>query len=350
MRRRQFIAGLGVAVSPLAARAQQSDRLRRIGVLMPRDENDPATRVQQSAPPVVGYVNGGTADAGTPFVAKFRTGLRELGYVEGQNVSVEYHFLEGRFDRMPALMEEWVQRRVAVIVTAGTVAGALAAKAATTTIPIVFGVNDNPVRLGLVASFARPGGNLTGLNFFSQEAVPKRLGLLHELVPKVNRVAMLINPSNLVASETALREAQNAVRVVGLSIDILKASTSREIDEVFAAMVREQIGALLIAGDSYLTSRHVQIATLGARHAIATSSNDREFVRVGGLMSYGPNLVELNRQLGLYTGQILKGAKPADLPVQQPTKFEFIINAQTARALGIDVPATLLAQADEVIE
>jgi putative ABC transport system substrate-binding protein len=247
-------------------------------------------------------------------------------------------------------MAELVRRRVAVIVAAGTVAGALAAKAATTTIPIVFGVNDNPVRLGLVASLARPGGNLTGTNFFSQEAVPKRLGLLHELVPKVNRVAMLINPSNLVASETALREAQNAVRVMGLSIDILKASTSREIDEVFATMVREQIGALLIAGDSYFASRRVQLATLGARHGIATSSNDREFVRVGGLMSYGPGPIETYRQVGVYTGQILKGTMPADLPVVQSTKFEFFINAQTARALGIELPATLLAQADEVIE
>ena len=282
MRRREFIAGLGSAAAwPLAAQGQQP-RL-----------------------PVVGFVSAGTT-GNTLFQAAFRAGLRELGYVEGQNVSIEYYYLEGRFDRIPALMAELVRRRLAVIVTAGTVAGALAAKAATTTIPIVFGVNDNPARLGLVGSLARPSGNLTGMNFFSQEAAPKRLGLLHELVPKVNRVAMLINPSNLVASETAVREAQNAARVMGLSIDILKASTSREIDEVFATMVREQIGALLIAGDSYLGSRHVQLATLGARHGIATSSNDREFVRVGGLMSYGPDLVEPNRQLGVYTGRFSK--------------------------------------------
>jgi putative ABC transport system substrate-binding protein len=327
MRRREFIAGLGSAAAwPMSARGQPA------------------------GPPLVGFVSAGTADAGTLSVAAFRAGLKETGYVEGQNVSVEYHWLEGRFDRIPALMAELVQRRVAVIVPSGTVAGALAAKAATTTIPIVFGVNDNPVRLGLVASLARPGGNLTGTNFFSQEAVPKRLGLLHELVPKVNRMAMLVNSSNLVASETAVREAQNAARVIGLSIDILKASTSREIDEVFATMAREQIGALLIAGDSYFGSRSVQLATLGARHGIATSSNSRRFVQVGGLMSYGRDTAESNRQIGVYTGRILKGAMPADLPVVQSTKFELIINAQTARALGFEVPATLLAQADEVIE
>jgi putative ABC transport system substrate-binding protein len=321
------MAGLGAAVWPVAARAQQPAAL-----------------------PVVGFVSAATADAGTLAVAAFRVGLKETGYVEGQNVSVEYYWLEGRFDRIPALMAELVRRRVAVIVPSGTVAGALAAKAATTTIPIVFGVNDNPVRLGLVASLARPGGNLTGTNFFSQEAVPKRLGLLHELVPKVNRVAMLINPSNLVASETAVREAQNAARVIGLSIDILKASTSSEIDEAFAAMAREQIGALLIAGDSYLASRNVQLATLGARHGIATSSNSRRFVQVGGLTSYGPDTAESSRQIGVYTGRILKGAMPADLPVVQSTKFELIINLNTAKALGLTIPERLLATADEVIQ
>jgi putative ABC transport system substrate-binding protein len=283
-------------------------------------------------------------------VAAFHAGLKETGYVESQNVSVEYYWLDGQFDRIPTLMAELVRRRVAVIVPWGTVAGALAAKEATTTIPIVFGVNDNPVRLGLVASLARPGGNLTGTNFFAQEAVPKRLGLLHELVPRVNRMAMLVNPSNSVASETAVREAQNAARVIGLSIDILKASTSREIDEVFATMAREQIGALFIVGDSYFTSRSVQIATLGARHGIATSSNIRWFVQVGGLMSYGTDIAEFTRQIGVYTGRILRGAMPSELPVVQSTKFELIINAQTARALGIEVPVTLLAQADEVIE
>jgi putative tryptophan/tyrosine transport system substrate-binding protein len=327
MRRREFIAGLGGAVAwPVVAGAQRT------------------------AVPTIGFVHGSTADAVPGTLAAFRAGLRELGYIEGQNVSVEYHWLEGQFDRLPAVMSELVRRRIAVIVTAGTVAGALAAKAATTTIPIVFSVNDNPVRLGLVASIARPDGNLTGINFFSQEAILKRLGLLHELVPKVNHVAMLINPNNLVASETAVKEAQGAASSIGLQIDILNASTSREIDEVFARMVREQIGALLIAGESFLGSRHVQLATLAVRHGIATSSNLREFVRVGGLMSYGPDLVEPNRQLGVYAGQILKGAKPADLPVVQSTKFEFIINAQTARVIGIEVPPALLAQADEVIE
>ena len=315
MKRRAFIAALGGAAAwPVVARSQPA------------------------ALPLVGFVSAGTAEVGTLGVAAFRAGLKETGYVEGQNVSVEYYWLEGRFDRIPALMAELVRRHVAVIVPSGTVAGALAAKAATTTIPIVFGVNDNPVRLGLVASLARPGGNLTGTNFFSQEAVPKRLGLLHELVPKVNRMAMLVNPSNLVASETAVREAQNAARVIGLSIDILKASTSRQIDEVLATMAREQIGALLIAGDSYFATRSVQLATLGARRGI------------GGLMSYGPDTLESTRQIGVYTGRILKGAMPADLPVVQSTKFELIINAQTARALDIEVPLTLLAQADEVIE
>jgi putative ABC transport system substrate-binding protein len=309
-----------------------------------------AARAQQSAMPVIAIVKGDTADTSTRALAAFRMGLKETGYVEGQNVSVEYYWLEGQFDRIPALMTELVRRRVSAIITGGTVVGALAAKAATTTIPIVFAVNDNPVRLGLVGSLARPGGNLTGTNFFTQEAVPKRLGLLHELVPKVDRIAMLINPNNSVASETALREAQDAAHVMGLRIDILKATTSREIDEVFATMGREHIRALFIAGDSYLNSRRVQFATLGARHEIATSSSNGEFAKVGGLMSYGPDQAEPYRQVGVYTGQILRGAMPADLPVVQSTKFELIINAQTARTLGIEVPPTLLATATEVIE
>jgi len=327
MRRREFIAGLGGSAAwPLAALAQQP------------------------ALPVVGFVNGGSADGFAGGVAAFRRGLGESGYVEGQNVTVEYHWLEGQFDRIPAVVADLVRRRVAVIATPVSVAGALAAKAATATIPIVFGVNDNPVRLGLVASLARPGGNLTGMNFFSQEAVPKRLGLLHQLVPKADRVAVLINPGNSAASETALREVQEAARAIGLPIDILKASTSREIEETFATLVRERIAALFIAGDNYFGSREVQFATLAARHGIATSYVERGFAKVGGLMSYGTDLVEVFHQVGAYTGQILKGAKPADLPVVQSTRFEFVINMQTARLLGIDVSPTLLALADEAID
>jgi putative ABC transport system substrate-binding protein len=248
-------------------------------------------------------------------------------------------------------MSELVRRRVAVIATPASVAAALAAKAATATIPIVFGVNDNPVKLGLVSNLARPGSNLTGMNFFSQEAAPKRLGLLHELVPKVNRVALLINPSNsAAASETTLRGADEAARVMGLQIDILNASTSREIEAAFATMVREQIEALFISGDAFLSSRNVQLVTLATRHGIATSSAARDCVEAGGLMSYGTDTSEMWHQVGAYSGQILKGAKPADLPVVQSTKFEFIINIQTARALGIEVPPGVLVRADEVIE
>jgi putative ABC transport system substrate-binding protein len=283
-------------------------------------------------------------------LSAFRAGLATTGYVEGQNVSVEYHWLEGHFDRIPAVVADLVQRRVAVIATPAAVAAARAAKAATTTIPIVFGVNDDPIRLGLVTSFARPGGNLTGMNFFSQEAVPKRLGLFHELVLKANRVAVLINPSNEAASETTVRDAQEAGRAIGLSIEILKASTSGEIEAAFQKMVSERIEALFIAGDSYFTARFLQIVTLATRHAIATSSPNRSFVEVGGLMSYGTDSAEVWHQVGVYAGQILNGVKPAELPVVQSTRFEFVINIQTARALGIDVPPTLIARADAVIE
>jgi putative ABC transport system substrate-binding protein len=286
---------------------------------------------------------GGRAKA-----AAFRTGLGRIGYVDGQNVSIEYHWLEGQYDRFRASVAEWIRRRVAVIAVPGNTATALAAKAATSTIPIVFGVGDDPVRLGLVASPARPGGNLTG--FFTNEAVPKRLELLHELVPKASRVAVLVNPRNSVVAETTLRDAQEAARLIELPIDILKASTSREIEEAFATMVRERVEALFIAGDGYFGSRRLQFATLATRHGIATSYVTREFVQAGGLMSYGPDQADMWHQVGVYTGLILKGAKPADLPVVQSTKFEFVINMQTARALGIEVPPTLLATADEVIE
>ncbi len=308
-----------------------------------------AARAQQAAMPVVGLISSGTSNPRS--LATFGVGLRETGYVDGQNVSIEFHWLEGQFDRLPALVDDMVRRRVAVIATPASVAAALAAKGATATIPVVFGVNDNPVRLGLVASLARPGGNLTGMNFLTQEAVPKRLGLLHDLVPKANHVALLINPSNSPASsETTLREAQEAARSIGVSIDIVKASTSREIEAAFATIVRERIEALFIAGDAFLSSRTVQLVTLATRHGIATSSAVRDFVVAGGLMSYGTDGSEMWHQVGAYTGQILKGAKPADLPVVQSSRFEFVINMQTARALGIEVPPSLLAVADEVIE
>ncbi len=326
MRRRDFIAAVGAAaVYPIAALAQQP------------------------ALPVVGYISAAAPDTDARYVAGFRKGLGEFDFVEGQNVSIEYHWLEGQYDRVPALMADLVRRRVAVIAAAGAVAAKLATKA-TTTIPIVFGVGDDPVRLGLVASLAQPGGNVTGFNFFSQDAVPKRLGLFRELVPKANRVAVLVNPSNIANADATLREAQAAARLIGVPIDILKSSTSREIEEAFATMVGERIEALFIGGDAFFTSRRVQFATLAARHGIASSYIIREFPEVGGLMSYGTDIADMLRQIGAYTGRILKGAKPADLPVVQSVKFEFVINMQTARVLGIEVPPNLLALTTDAIE
>jgi putative ABC transport system substrate-binding protein len=264
---------------------------------------------------------------------------------------VEYHWLEGQFEQLPALVNDLVRRRVALIATPGSVASAFAAKAATTTIPIVFAVNNDPVTLGLVDNLARPGANLTGVNFFTQEVVPKRLELFHELVPKADRMALLINSNNAAAAyETTLREAQEAARTIGLSIEILKAGNAAGIEAAFATIVRERIEALFMAGDSFFASRTVQIVTLATRHGIATASPYREFAEAGGLMSYGTSSAEAWRQVGAYTGQILKGAKPTDLPVVQSTRFEFVINMQTARALGIDVSSNVLARADEVIE
>jgi putative ABC transport system substrate-binding protein len=309
----------------------------------------PATaRAEQLAMPVIGFVNAGSTDA--PLAAAFRKGLNEAGYVEGQNVTVEYHWLERQFDRLPALMADLVRRRVSVIATPAGNFAAVVAKKATATIPIVFGVGEDPVKLGLVASLARPGGNLTGINFFASELEAKRLALLHELVPKAVRIAVLVNPANAPTIDSQLRAISDAARAMGLQIQVLKASTRSEIEAAFATLIRDRAESLHVAGDVFFTSRRVQLATLAAINRIPTSYPSREAVEIGGLMGYAAQRSDMYRQVGAYSGQILKGAKPAELPVLQSTKFEFVINVVTAKALGIDLPASLLARADEVIQ
>jgi putative ABC transport system substrate-binding protein len=327
LRRRQFITLLGGAAAawPLAARAQQTAPI--VGVVVIRSPEDSV----------------GRADA-------FRKGLSEAGYVEGQNVIVEYHWLDGRYDRLPSLMADLVLRRVAVIATPGQTATAQAAKAATTTIPIVFGVGDDPVKLGLVTSLARPGGNATGINFFTGEVAAKRLGLFHDLIPKAARIAMLVNPANHPIAELLLRDLPEAARALGLQIQVFNASTSREIEAAFAAIVRDRADALFIAPDAFFSSRRSQFVTLASRDRMPTSCSSREMVEAGLLMSYGTVNLDMWHQVGVYTGQILKGASPADLPVVQSTKFEFVINLQTARALGVEVPNSIRLLADELIE
>jgi ABC-type uncharacterized transport system substrate-binding protein len=305
-------------------------------------------RGQQSAMPVIGFLSGGTPGGLTFLVAAFREGLKEAGYVEGQNVAIEYRWAEEHNDRLPSLAADLVGRRVAVIAGTSTPA-ALAAKAATTTIPIVFSVGTDPVKLGLVDSLNRPGGNATGVSYFTQELGPKRFGLLRELVPGNVDVVVLANPRNA-AADSAVRDMQMAVSAIGQQIGVLNASDNREIDAAFTTMAQKRAPALLIITDPLFTSRRVQLVILAARHAIPAIYTSREFVEVGGLMSYGASLPDINRQVGIYTGRILKGMKPVDLPVVQPTKFEFVINLQTARALRLEVPPTLLARADEVIE
>jgi putative ABC transport system substrate-binding protein len=300
--------------------------------------------------PVVAFITNGSPDDSAPVAAAFRKGLNETGYVEGQNVTVEYHYLEGQYDRLPALAADLVRRRVAVIATPANVPAALAAKAATATVPIVFGVSEDPVQLGLVASLARPGGNVTGINFFAGELVAKRLRLLHDLLPKAVRVAVLLNPANAAIAESALRAMQEAAPTIGLKIQILNATTIGEIDAAFATLARERPDALFVASDAFFTSRRVQFATLTARERLPAAYPNREYVAAGGLMSYGTDLADMYHQVGLYTGNILKGAKPANLPVTQSTKFEFVINLHTARALGIEVPSGVLSIADQVIE
>jgi putative ABC transport system substrate-binding protein len=304
---------------------------------------------QQPALPVVGFIRDGSADANARYAAAFRKGLNETGAVEGQNVTVEYHWLEGKHDRLPTLLADLVRRQVAVIATAGNVP-TLAAKAATATIPIVFGVGEDPVKLGIVATYARPGGNATGINFFLIEVVPKRLRLLHDLVPKAVRVAVLLNPANASVTESTLRIVQEIAPTIGLQIQILNATTIGEINAAFATLERERPDALFVSGDAFFASRAVQFATLTARGRIPATYSLRDYVAAGGLMSYGTDFTDSFRQVGVYTGKILKGAKPADLPVVQSTKFEFVINLQTARSLGIEVPPGVLAIADEVIE
>jgi putative ABC transport system substrate-binding protein len=302
----------------------------------------------QQAMPVIGLLLPTSAAAGETRVRAFRQGLKDAGFAEGENVIIEYRWTENRGDRLPALAADLVRRQVAVIVTGGN--GPLVVKAATTTIPIVFLVGDDPVRLGYVASLARPGGNLTGVNFFNGELVAKRLELLRELVPAATRVAVLVNPANGFMTETTLRDVEPAARAMGLQIQVVRARTSPEINAAFAMIVRERSDALFVSNDPFLTSRRVQFASLAARHAIPMSSGSREVVEAGGLMSYGSDIPDAYRQMGVYTAHILKGATPADMPVVQAIKFELVINAETARMLGITVPPGLLARADEVIE
>jgi putative ABC transport system substrate-binding protein len=283
-------------------------------------------------------------------VAALRNGLGETGYVEGQNVAVEYYWLDSPYDRLSALMSDLVRRQVAVIATVGTPQIALAAKAATATIPIVFGEGIDPVRLGLVSGLARPGGNVTGNYFFISETVSKRLRLLHDMVPKAVRVAVLVNPASTVIAKNTLREVEDAASAIGLNIQILNASTIGEIDNAFATLVREHSDALFVDGDALFLSRRTQFVTLTARDRIPAAFSQRAYVEAGGLMSYGTDIADSFRQVGVYTGKILKGGKPAELPVLQSTKFEFVVNRQTARALGIEIPSGLLSIADEVIE
>jgi ABC-type uncharacterized transport system substrate-binding protein len=329
MRRREIIALLGGAVAatwPLSARAQQL------------------------AMPVIGFLDPRSPEGVTERLRGLRQGLKETGHVEGENLTIEYRWAENQMDRLPELAADLVRRQPAVIIASGGRDATLAAKAATTTIPILFLTGEDPVRLGLVASLARPGGNLTGINFFNTELVTKRLELLRELVPGAKRVAVLVNPVDTANTDSTLRAIEPAARAIGLKIQILTASTSREIDAAFATIGRDRPDAVFVIQTAFLNSRRVQLVQLAARYMVPASYSGREFTEVGGLMSYASDIADAYRQVGIYTGRILKGAKPADLPVVQATKFELVINAQTARMLGLDLPPQLLARIDEVIE
>ena len=327
MRRREFVTLLSGAVAwPLAAGAQQA------------------------AMPVIAFINGGSLDTSAHLVGAFGKGLNEIGFIEGQNVSVEYHWLAGKYEQASALLSGLVRRNIAVIATPGSAVASLAAKAATNTIPIVFGVAEDPVQLGLVASLAQPGGNATGINYFLGEVVAKRLRLLHDLVPKAVRIGVLVNPDNPSMAEPTIHDVQEAAPALGLQIQVLNASTAAEIEAAFAGFARDRPDALIVAPDGFLRSRGTQLVLLATRDRIPTVFPNREGVEAGGLMSYGTDLAEMVRQVGIYTGKILKGEKPADLPVLQSTKFAFVLNLQTARALGIEVRPDVLSIADEVIE
>jgi putative ABC transport system substrate-binding protein len=326
MRRREFITllGGGAAAWPLAARAQQPSL------------------------PVIGFLNSGSSTEREPFVATFRQGLKETGYVEGQNVRIEYRWAEGHYDRLPALAADLVRQHVSVFVSAGGSTTALAAKAATATIPIVFGGGGDPVQLGLVASLNRPGGNMTGV-YILDATEAKRLGLLRELVPTAAVIAVLLNPSN-VTFQAKVNDVEQGARTVGQQIRILKASNDREIETAFTSLLQLRAGALAVAPDPFFSDQRDQLVALAARYGVPTIYSGRDFVNAGGLISYGISAGETYRQLGVYTGRILKGEKAADLPVVQSTKFEFLINLKTAKALGLQVPPGLSASADEVIE
>ena len=327
MRRRELIAGHGsaAAVWPLIAPAQQL------------------------AMPVIGYLSARSPDDTAHLVAAFRRGLGADGFVEGQNVTIEYRWALGQYDRLPAMAAELVRRPVAILATTGGEPAALAAKAATSTIPIVFPIGGDPVKLGLAASYNRPGGNATGMNILTATLEPKRLGLLREMVPRAVTIGVLLNP-NFGPAASQLRDLQEAARAIGLQIHVLNAGTDRELDTVFETIAQQRIAALTVTADPFFDTRRDKLVALAARHAVPTIYHFREFAAAGGLMSYGIDSLATYRQVGVYVGQILKGDKPSDLPVVQPTKFEFVINLKTAKALGIEVPPGLSARADEVIE